>query len=42
VRGWFYFLGFFNALNTLARSNWNDGQIYSQKDELYQAIARPK
>ncbi|RMH76935.1 MAG: glycosyltransferase [Cyanobacteria bacterium J007] len=42
VRGWFYFLGFFNALNTLARSSWNDGQIYSQKDELYRAIERQK
>jgi GT2 family glycosyltransferase len=31
TRGIFYFLGFFNALMTLIKSLWNDGQIYSRQ-----------
>jgi GT2 family glycosyltransferase len=34
VRGWFYTLGFFNALGTVIQSRFQDGQIYSQQDEL--------
>lgn len=32
VRGFFYTLGFFNALGTLVTSLWNDGQIYTKQD----------
>ncbi|AFY80256.1 hormogonium polysaccharide biosynthesis glycosyltransferase HpsN [Oscillatoria acuminata] len=34
VRGWFYTLGFFNAVGTVLQSSFQDGQIYSQQDEL--------
>ncbi|MCT7982317.1 hormogonium polysaccharide biosynthesis glycosyltransferase HpsN [Laspinema sp. A4] len=34
VRGWFYTLGFFNAVGTVLQSSFEDGQIYSQQDEL--------
>ncbi len=34
VRGWFYTLGFFNAVGTILQSSFEDGQIYSQQDEL--------
>lgn len=37
VRGWFYTLGFFNAVGTVLQSNFQDGQIYSQQDELAQS-----
>lgn len=32
VRLLFYSLGFMDAVKTVLHSNWNDGQIYSQKD----------
>lgn len=32
VRGWFYAIGFLNALATQVKSIWDDGQIYSQQD----------
>lgn len=32
VRGFFYTLGFFNALGTLVTSLWHDGQIYTKQD----------
>ncbi|MGL5194287.1 MAG: hormogonium polysaccharide biosynthesis glycosyltransferase HpsN, partial [Chroococcales cyanobacterium] len=34
VRFWFYTLGFFNAVGTVLQSNFQNGQIYSQQDEL--------
>ena len=34
VRLWFYTLGFFNAVGTVLQSNFQNGQIYSQQDEL--------
>ncbi|MCT7955662.1 hormogonium polysaccharide biosynthesis glycosyltransferase HpsN [Laspinema palackyanum] len=34
VRFWFYTLGFFNAVGTVFQSSFQDGQIYSQQDEL--------
>ncbi|MCT7970717.1 hormogonium polysaccharide biosynthesis glycosyltransferase HpsN [Laspinema olomoucense] len=34
VRFWFYTLGFFNAVGTVLQSSFQDGQIYSQQDEL--------
>jgi GT2 family glycosyltransferase len=37
VRGFFYSLGFIDALKTLVKSGNNDTQIYSQKDEKYTA-----
>ncbi|MCF4966590.1 hormogonium polysaccharide biosynthesis glycosyltransferase HpsN [Nostoc sp. CMAA1605] len=33
TRGIFYILGFFNALRSLIRSLWDDGQIYSRLDQ---------
>ena len=33
TRGGFYILGFFNALGTLMKSTWNNGQIYTQIDQ---------
>jgi glycosyltransferase involved in cell wall biosynthesis len=30
----FYTLGFFQALKTLVRSTWDDGQIYTRQDQL--------
>jgi len=35
VRGFFYTLGFFNALGTQIKSLWNDGQIYTKQDVEY-------
>lgn len=35
VRGWFYTLGFFNALGTQVQSTWTDGQIYTQQDQEF-------
>jgi GT2 family glycosyltransferase len=32
TRGIFYTFGFFNALNTVVKSNWDKGQIYSLQD----------
>jgi GT2 family glycosyltransferase len=34
VRFWFYTLGFLNAVGTVLQSIFQDGQIYSQQDEL--------
>ncbi len=34
VRGWFYTLGFLNAVGTVLQSRFQDGQIYTQQDEL--------
>lgn len=34
VRGWFYSLGFLDAVNTVIQSSFKDGQIYSQQDTL--------
>lgn len=33
TRGLFYMLGFFNALNSLIQTPWNDGQIYTRLDQ---------
>jgi len=33
VRGFFYTLGFFNAVGTQIKSLWNDGQIYTKEDK---------
>jgi GT2 family glycosyltransferase len=33
TRGFFYTLGFINALFSVIKSRWNDGQIYSRLDE---------
>jgi GT2 family glycosyltransferase len=30
----FYLLGFFSAVNTLIKSLWNDGQIYTRQDRM--------
>ena len=35
VRGWFYTLGFLNAVSTQVQSTWNDGQLYTQQDEEF-------
>lgn len=37
VRLWFYTLGFFNAVGTVLQSKFQNGQIYSQQDELAQS-----
>lgn len=34
VRGWFYTLGFLNAFATFIQSRSEDGQVYTQQDEL--------
>lgn len=42
TRAGFYTLGFFNALNTVIRSLWDDGQIYSRQDqEIVATSAKP-
>ncbi len=35
TRGIFYTLGFFNALNTVIKSNWDKGQTYSTQDPKF-------
>jgi GT2 family glycosyltransferase len=34
MRGVFYFLGFFDALLALIKSNWDDGQNYTRQEEI--------
>ncbi len=41
VRGFFYKLGFLDALKTRWRSRWDDGQIYSRQDSLAHGSTRP-
>ncbi len=40
TRGCFYILGFFDALKTLVKSPWDDGQIYTRLDQKTMAVAQ--